>query len=78
MYYSEWIVNFDGIMIGFLIHEQPITYGSDWGWYNGFYLTLNKMNKKVRPKTRILKICGGYYFNNIDDFIGKKISNLFP
>ena len=66
MYYSEWIANFDGIVIGFLIHEQPITYGSDWGRYNGFYLTLNKMNKRVRPKIRILKTIGGYYIDYID------------
>ena len=69
MYYSEWIANFDGIVIGFLIHEQPLTYGSYWGRYNnGFFLRLGPIhvNKKVRPKTRILKICGGCYVDNID------------
>lgn len=72
MYYSELIANFDGIFIGFIIHEQPITYGSNWGKYNGFYLTLNKRNKRVRPKTRILKTTGGYYIDNIDRHFYKK------
>lgn len=74
MYYSEWVWNFEDVIIGFLIHEQPLTYGSDWGRYNGFYLSLGPIhvNKKVRPKTRILKICGGYYFNNIDNLVYRK------
>ena len=54
MYYSEWVWNFEDAIIGFLIHEQPLTYGSDWGRYNGFYLNLGPIhvNKKVRPKPR--------------------------
>lgn len=59
MYYSEWVWNIGHAMIGFLIHEQPLTltYGSDWGRYSGFYISLGPIhvNKKVRPKTRILK-----------------------
>lgn len=74
MYYSEWVWNFEDAVIGFLIHEQPLTYGSDWGRYNGFYLNLGpiRVNKKVRPKTRILKICGGYYFSSIDNLVYRK------
>ena len=68
MYYSEWIWNFEVAIIGFLIHEQPLTYGSDWGRYSGFYLSLGSIhvNKKVRSKTRILKTTGGCYVDCID------------
>ena len=74
MYYSEWVWNFEDAIIGFLIHEQPLTYESNWERYNGFYLNLGpiRLNKKVRPKTRILKIYGGYYFNKIDNLIYRK------
>jgi len=75
MFYSEWTSYIEGYtIIGFLIHEQPITYGSNWGGYNGFYISLGIVhrNKKVRPKTIILKIHGGYYINSINSCIDEK------
>lgn len=64
MYYSEWVFRYS---IGFIIHEKPITYGSDFiGSNKGFYFLLGgpfnkKLNKRIRPKVQILKILGGNY-----------------
>ena len=63
MYYSEWILRYS---IGFIIHEKPITYGSDFlGDKKGFYFLLGhfnrRLNKRIRPKIQILKILGGNY-----------------
>ena len=73
MYYSEWICDYESIRIGFIIHEIPLTYGTaETGRGNGFFIKLRsrQINKRIRPKTRILKISGGKYFENIytDDF----------
>lgn len=68
MYYSEWICDYERIRIGFIIHERPLTYEtSRTGKDNGFFIKLRsrQINKRIRPKTRILKISGGKYFENI-------------
>ncbi len=69
MYYSEWTCTYDNgtILIGFIVHEYLLTYDSNVGDCRGFFRVIRsgKINKKVRPKTRILKIHGGEYFGSL-------------
>ena len=68
MYYSEWILRHS---IGFIIHEKPITYNSDFlGNKKGFRFLFKgplnrRLNKRIRPKIQILKILGGNYMERL-------------
>lgn len=67
MYYSEWIANFEKIRLGFIIHDTPLNYMSDSGSHSGFFIELKsgQVNKRIRPKIKILKISGGKYFKSL-------------
>jgi hypothetical protein len=64
MYYSEWIANFEKIRLGFIIHDTPLNYMSESGSHSGFFIEIKsqQVNKRIRPKIKILKISGGKYF----------------